>query len=100
LAQSSRDHKLFYQVLPQHKFTDSLTTPGLFDAMQLYPGSAMHRFWQRLLRDSSGASAMEYGVIIAMVSLGMVLAVTRFGNSMQGIYLSVNNATSNALTSP
>ena len=60
----------------------------------------MYRFWQRLLRDSTGASAMEYGVIIAMVSLGMVLALTKVGNSMQGIYLSVNNATSNALTSP
>ena len=60
----------------------------------------MHRFWQRLLRDSSGASAMEYGLIIAMIALGMSLALAKVGNGMQGIYLSVNNSTSNALTSP
>ena len=60
----------------------------------------MHRFWQRLLRDSSGASAMEYGVIIAMIALGMSLALATVGNGMQGIYLAVNNSTTNALTSP
>ena len=60
----------------------------------------MHRFWQRLLRDSSGASAMEYGLIIAMIALGMSLALVRVGNGMQGIYLAVNNSTTNALTSP
>ncbi len=60
----------------------------------------MHRFWQRLLSDSSGASAMEYGVILAMVALGMSLALNRVGNGMQGLYLTVNNTTTNALTSP
>lgn len=60
----------------------------------------MERFWQRLLRDSSGASAMEYGLIIAMIALGMSLALAKVGNGMQGIYLSVNNSTTNALTSP
>jgi pilus assembly protein Flp/PilA len=68
--------------------------------MKQYPGSAMYRFWQRLLRDSTGASAMEYGLIIAMIALGMSLALAQVGNGMQGLYLTVNNTTTNALTSP
>ena len=43
---------------------------------------------------------MEYGLIIAMIALGMSLALVRVGNGMQGIYLAVNNSTTNALTSP
>jgi len=57
----------------------------------------MSRLWQRLLSDSSGASAMEYGLIIAMIALGMSLALATVGNGMQGIYTSVNNSTTNAL---
>ena len=60
----------------------------------------MYRFWQRLRRDSNGASAMEYGLIIAMIALGMSLALAQVGNGMQGLYLTVNNTTTNALTSP
>lgn len=60
----------------------------------------MNRFWQKLLRDSTGASAMEYGLIIAMIALGMSLALARVGNGMQGLYLTVNNTTTNALTGP
>ena len=43
---------------------------------------------------------MEYGLIIAMIALGMSLALAQVGNGMQGIYLSVNNSTTSALTSP
>lgn len=60
----------------------------------------MNRFWQKLLRDSTGASAMEYGLIIAMIALGMSLALASVGNGMQGLYLTVNNTTTNALTGP
>lgn len=60
----------------------------------------MYRLWQRLLSDSSGASAMEYGVIIAMIALGMSLALQRVGGGMQNLYVIVNNTTTNALTSP
>ncbi len=60
----------------------------------------MNRFWQKLLRNSTGASAMEYGLIIAMIALGMSLALASVGNGMQGLYLTVNNTTTNALTGP
>ncbi|WP_295637468.1 hypothetical protein [Novosphingobium sp.] len=43
---------------------------------------------------------MEYGLIIAMIALGMSLALARVGNGMQSLYLTVNNTTTNALTSP
>lgn len=57
----------------------------------------MYRLWQRLLSDSSGASAMEYGVILAMIALGMSLALQSVGNRMQSLYLIVNNTTTTAL---
>ncbi len=60
----------------------------------------MFRLWLRLLNDTSGASAVEYGVIIAMIALGMSLALASVGNGMQGLYLVVNNTTTNALTNP
>ena len=60
----------------------------------------MYRLWQRLLSDSSGASVVEYGLIIAMIALGMSLALAVVGNGMQNLFLVVNNTTSNALTSP
>ena len=57
----------------------------------------MYRLWQRLLSDSSGASVVEYGVIIAMIALGMSLALASVGNGMQNLYIVVNNTTTNAL---
>jgi Flp pilus assembly pilin Flp len=56
-------------------------------------------FLRRLCADRSGATAAEYGLIVAFIALGMSLALATVGNAMTNIYLAVNNATSNALTS-
>jgi pilus assembly protein Flp/PilA len=40
----------------------------------------------RFLRDESGATAIEYGLIVALVFLVAVSAMTAFGTSMTTMY--------------
>ena len=38
--------------------------------------------FQSFLRDTSGATAVEYGLIAALVALAIITALTSMGNSM------------------
>lgn len=49
----------------------------------------MHHFLARFLRDRSGATSIEYGLIISLIFLVMLTALTAFGNQSSGIF---NNA--------
>jgi pilus assembly protein Flp/PilA len=49
-----------------------------------------------LLRDESGATAIEYGLIAALVSVAAIGALTAMGNSLQAMFGSVANTLSNA----
>jgi len=40
------------------------------------------RFW----RDESGATAIEYGLIVALIFLAIVSSVTTFGNKTDAMY--------------
>ncbi|MBB3032688.1 Flp family type IVb pilin [Alteriqipengyuania lutimaris] len=42
----------------------------------------MIRFLKRLHRDRRGATAVEYGLILALIFLAMVGAIGRFANSV------------------
>lgn len=53
---------------------------------------------RRIISDTSGATAAEYGLIIAFIGLGMSLALARVGNGLYNIYHAVDNSTSTALT--
>jgi len=46
----------------------------------------------RILKDRSGASAMEYGLILAMISISLIF-------SMQGLSTALNAVWSNAMSS-
>ncbi|GAA5057125.1 hypothetical protein GCM10023208_22220 [Erythrobacter westpacificensis] len=37
-------------------------------------------FIKRLLRDTRGATAVEYGIILAMIVIGMIAAMQSFAN--------------------
>jgi len=56
----------------------------------------MLRFVISLLRDESGATAIEYGLIAALVSVAAIGALTAMGNSLQTMFGSVANTLSNA----
>jgi pilus assembly protein Flp/PilA len=47
------------------------------------------------LRDESGATAIEYGLIAALVSVATIAALTSMGNSLQTMFGSVANTLSN-----
>jgi len=46
-------------------------------------------------RDESGATAIEYGLIAALVSVAAIGALTAMGNSLQTMFGSVANTLSN-----
>jgi pilus assembly protein Flp/PilA len=41
----------------------------------------------RFLKDRSGATAIEYGMIIVCLSLAIIGGITSFGNVMEGRFL-------------
>jgi pilus assembly protein Flp/PilA len=49
----------------------------------------MKRFLSRFLRDEDGATAIEYGLIIALIFLVILSSLTAFGATGSGIF---NNA--------
>jgi len=49
------------------------------------------------LQDESGATAIEYGLIAALVSIAAITALTSMGNSLQTLFGSTANAMSNAV---
>lgn len=43
----------------------------------------------RFLKDENGATAIEYGLIAAMVAVGAIVAMTTLGNSVTGLFTNV-----------
>ena len=51
----------------------------------------MRRFIARFLRDEAGATAIEYGIILALMFLVILSALTAFGGSSSGIFNTAMN---------
>jgi pilus assembly protein Flp/PilA len=47
---------------------------------------------QRLSRDDSGATAIEYGLIVALVSVGLIAVLGQVGSRLQETFQSVADA--------
>lgn len=56
----------------------------------------MIRFLTRLGRDANGATAVEYGLILALIFLAMMGGVTTFGQNATGMWNKVSNKMSSA----
>jgi pilus assembly protein Flp/PilA len=52
----------------------------------------MSRFIRYLLRDESGATAIEYGLIAALISVAIISAVTAVGGNLTSTFNSVASA--------
>ncbi|MBU1324090.1 MAG: Flp family type IVb pilin [Alphaproteobacteria bacterium] len=50
------------------------------------------RFLRRLLEDRSGATSLEYGLIISLIFLVILTALTAFGDQSSGIFNGAMNA--------
>lgn len=55
----------------------------------------MAKFWQ-VLRDESGATAIEYGLMAALISVAAITAMGSLGNSLSNTFSFVSNQMSNA----
>jgi pilus assembly protein Flp/PilA len=45
---------------------------------------------RRFAGDESGATAIEYGLIAALVAVGAIVAMTSFGGSLSGMFNTVS----------
>ena len=54
------------------------------------------RFIGKLLRDESGATAIEYGLIAALISVVIIAAVTLVGTKLSAVFNSIGTALQNA----
>jgi pilus assembly protein Flp/PilA len=52
---------------------------------------------KRFLKDESGATSIEYGLIISLIFLVILTALTAFGDSSTGIFNGAMNAIRNAM---
>ena len=50
----------------------------------------MHKF-TKLLRDSRGATAIEYGLIAALIAVAAITAMTALGNQLSTTFNNVSN---------
>lgn len=46
--------------------------------------------FSQLIRDESGATAIEYGLIAALVAVAIIAALTALGTSLDGIFGAVS----------
>ena len=51
-----------------------------------------------LLRDQRGATAIEYGLILALIFLAMVGALQAFGGGADGLWAKVSSRVTEAMT--
>jgi pilus assembly protein Flp/PilA len=58
-------------------------------------GTTMRAAVARWLRGEGGATAVEYGLILALVSIAAIIALQQLGVSLLGIYESINRALEN-----
>ncbi|HEX2800634.1 MAG TPA: Flp family type IVb pilin [Phenylobacterium sp.] len=52
----------------------------------------MSQFMSRFLNDESGATAIEYGLIAALIAVVLVTAVGLVGTKLDGTFTKVSNA--------
>ena len=54
--------------------------------------SKMTKVFTRFLQDQSGATAIEYGLIAAGISLAIIAVVNGLGTNLNGKFTAVNNS--------
>lgn len=52
---------------------------------------------KKLLKDESGATAIEYGLIAALVSVAAIFALTAMGTSLRTMFTQVSTALNGAV---
>jgi pilus assembly protein Flp/PilA len=55
----------------------------------------MLRLMRALARDRKGATAIEYGLIVSLVIIAMIVALTNFANTSVGMWNNISNKVQN-----
>ena len=50
----------------------------------------------RFAKDESGATAIEYGLIAALISVGIIVAATTLGTNLSGLFTGIGTRLSTA----
>lgn len=59
---------------------------------------AIHSKLRTFLRHESGATAIEYGLIAAMIAVGIIATLTIFGENLAGLFNNVANRSQDAMS--
>jgi pilus assembly protein Flp/PilA len=54
------------------------------------------KFINKLLRDEAGATAIEYGLIAALIAVAAITAMQSLGNNLSTTFTTVSNSLSSA----
>lgn len=54
------------------------------------------RFFRSLLKDCSGATAVEYGVLAAILAVSLTIALGNYYEVMNAVFVSISNTYQNA----
>ena len=57
---------------------------------------AIRKNFRRLRRDDSGATAIEYGLIVALIGVAIMSALGSLGGGVGGMWTKLNNAVQNS----
>ena len=58
--------------------------------------SQMKKLFVRFVKDESGVTAIEYGLIAGLISVVILVSVTAIGTSLQGLFTTIATALAGA----
>ncbi len=58
----------------------------------------MSKIFARFMKDESGATAIEYGLIAALISVALIAGATTLGNSLSNTFTSISTKMTTAST--
>lgn len=58
----------------------------------------MTKFVSRFIKDESGATAIEYGLIAALMAVAIITCLTAFGPQMKGAFENIGSSMENSDT--
>lgn len=58
----------------------------------------MTKLVSRFLKDESGATAIEYGLIAALISVALITGASTLGGKLNNVFLGLSNKMNNAVT--
>ncbi len=60
----------------------------------------MHPLLKKIIVDEAGATAIEYGLIAALISVAAITALTVMGGSLNTMFSTVSTALNSAIAGP